>query len=842
MDLPLLKLDSPGTASRAEVGGKAAPLTLLADAGLPVPPGVILPRSAFRWALADAGLLAAARAVSSTGSSGDAASLHRAILSMPLPQGWSAALARAVARLGGRVAVRSSGVDEDGAKRSFAGQHHTSLHVGPDDVEDAVRACWASLYAPEALAYRGSSGPAIAGMAVLIQQMIEPRTAGVLFTIDPVSGSWREMVVEAVWGTGEPLVSGRVAPHWFRVRRPRRLPRGLSRLAGRIRLRVIDSALPSLPGGEGPTLSPSRVTRLCRLGLRVERRFGGPQDIEWAEDAEGRFWILQSRPVTTGGQAERRRDVLWTRRFVGERWPEPATPLGWSLMHPLLEHFIAYPEVQQRYLGGGPSLRLVQGRPYVNATIFRHLAFKLPGRPPPSFMAELVPPDEEAAWRRQLAMAPDLSVYAAVLRTTWRERRWERFEWNPLTNPIAWERYRAQLAAALPRISRTPSDPEDGLRLVDRHIELVRTYIGVHVCSLLFANLTWQLLDGALSEWLPDRSARLMDALATCPPGNRTLETNDALWTLAHQLDETHLEQMEAGHLPEGVAGAAVRTFLASYGHRSEASWEVMAPRWRAHPERLAPLLRLQQRSPTRPGAMADAAEETAGAARAEIEDQLQGARHAAVDLLIHHTRRYLLLRENQRFWFDRLLDSLQRVLLWCGDELVRRGELEVRDDVAFVTWPELRDTLSGEPCELETWVRRRREAHAANQQDVPPAFIRGDDAGPPPAEALRLQGLAVSPGRARGRVRVVRSPTEATRLQPGEILVASAVDPGWTPLFSTAAGVVLELGSVLSHGAVVAREYGLPCVVNVDRVMQRLHDGQEVTIDGTRGTVFVHP
>jgi phosphohistidine swiveling domain-containing protein len=200
------------------------------------------------------------------------------------------------------------------------------------------------------------------------------------------------------------------------------------------------------------------------------------------------------------------------------------------------------------------------------------------------------------------------------------------------------------------------------------------------------------------------------------------------------------------------------------------------------------------------------------------------------------------LLRENQRFWFDRLLDSLQRVLRWLGADLVRQGHLEHPDQVALLTWPELQSAARGRPGDLGGWVTRRAVELEANRAEQPPVFLVGDGPPPPPSGATRLQGLGVSAGRARGRVRIVRSPADADRLQPGEVLVAVAVDPGWTPLFSTAAAVVLELGSVLSHGAVVAREYELPAVANVDRVTQRLRDGQEVTVDGTRGTVFLHP
>jgi pyruvate,water dikinase len=211
------------------------------------------------------------------------------------------------------------------------------------------------------------------------------------------------------------------------------------------------------------------------------------------------------------------------------------------------------------------------------------------------------------------------------------------------------------------------------------------------------------------------------------------------------------------------------------------------------------------------------------------------------LERVIAYARTYLLLRENQRFWFDHLLASLQGVLLFLGDHAVREGWLADRADVALVTWPELRiAALGGRPPDRAV-IEARRAARAEDLRVDPPTFLVGDDPGPPDRGARRLQGLGISSGRVRGRVRVVRSLDEGHTLERGEILVTRAVDPGWTPLFLTAAGVVLEMGSLLSHGAVVAREYGLPAVVNIERATSRLATGQEITVDGSRGLVWVH-
>ncbi len=860
--VPLVALEDVTPEDGRRVGGKVLPLARLAADGLPVPGAVIVPVEAFEAALDEAGLLPLARTVAREGESAAAEALRAGLEGLRVPAALAGALRRAVERLGGVVAVRSSGIDEDGRTRSFAGQHRTVLGVGPTEVAEAVRQCWASLYSPRALAYRGGRGPAPGALAVLVQRLVDPRVSGVLFTINPMTGSWREMTVEAVWGLAEGLVAGQVTPHWYLVRRPRRTPRPVQRLLARVRLQRVQEDLPALesrwvrradgtvgvePVPDGlqrvPTLPPSALRRVCRLGLRVEAHLGTPQDVEWALDQAGRLWLLQSRPVTAGQAPRARDDVLWTRRFLGERFPEPVTPLAWSLIRPLLEHFIAYPEVQARYLAGGPALRLVGGYAYLNASVFPHLAFKLPGRPPPRFMLELLPADEADAFRRRFAVLPDTSVYGAILRTTFRERRWRRFAWNPFTNPDAWTRFEVELLEALPLLSRTPGGSSDAVRLVEDQQELLRRYVGIHVCSLLFANLWDQVLEGLLALWLPEEAVALREALATTPPGNRTLEVNRALVALARTASDQDLSRLEAGEAPEEPFGTALARFLEAYGHRSHASWDVFAPRWRQEPARLVPLLRARAEGEDL-DARARQQDRAFRAARARVAGAVQdpGRRRAllgAVDLL----RRYLLLRENQRFRFEQLQWVHQRTLLWLGAHLTDRGVLSAPESVRFLTWDEVLGLLDGavDADRVPGWVTRRRTSWEAAFRDHPRPFLRGDEAHPVADGTTRLQGLGISPGRATGPVRRVRSLADADALQPGEILVAPAVDPGWTPLFLTAAGVVLELGGRLSHGAVVAREYGVPGVCNVDGALQRLRDGQSITVDGTRGVVFLH-
>ncbi|HND28903.1 MAG TPA: PEP/pyruvate-binding domain-containing protein, partial [Myxococcota bacterium] len=609
-----------------EAGGKGAALARLLRHGFPVPATWVLPYGAFAAFWAHNRLDRYLRAE-------DWAGLEQAILGGSLPFSLVAP--------GPLLAVRSSAGDEDGKEGSAAGQYHSILSVKPEDLADAVRRCWASYYGPEARAYR-KKAPEKLQMALLVQEMVDARSAGVLFTINPLNGSWREMPIEAVWGLGESLVSGRMVPDRYLLRRPRRTPPAL--IAGHMELRLEEETIAPQTmqllarsgrveeqEAEAPKarkLGQVDLVKLGRLGLRAEALFGEPQDVEWAQDRAGEFWVLQSRPITTHARLPRGGSTLWTRRFLGERWPQGASPLGWSLMEPILEWFIAYPQTSAQFLGGDPPLRLVRGHPYLNATVFRHLAFKLPGRPPPQFMLEFFPPDEADHWLRRWGAPPDFRVYASILKSTFEERRWERFRWNPFRNHRAWNSFREQLGGRLAELAACP--PEDAVRVGSA---LVRDYIKIHITSLLFANLYYQLVAPLLQ---PEDQELLLRP----PAGTITSKVNRELWRLSKD--------------PE-----LLPSFLKEHGHRSVASWEIFSPRWIEDPEAVLQLSLLWRDRPD-PALTRQEEDRKTQLALDKIDQPLL---KQAVVL----AQAYLGLREEQRYHFDRILLLLKQKLCALG-------------------------------------------------------------------------------------------------------------------------------------------------------------------------------
>jgi phosphohistidine swiveling domain-containing protein len=813
---------------------------------LPVPDAIVLPVGAMAQFLSHNRLEKQAIQALETGSGDCLVLLQAAIEEAPFPKSLRDSVVLEARRLGlgqkgGGVAVRSSALGEDGAAHSFAGQYASVLHVlNGASLEAAIKTCWSSWFSPPAVALRQSASTPlsvpvsahgkIAGMAVLIQRQIHARCAGVLFTINPLTGSWREMVLEACWGQGEALVSGRVRPDRILLRRPRKTPKPVQRVLARVQVEALELEL----GGQTRALFPDSNGGLCwcdvpspddrvlpekdarrigRVGLRAEALAGCPQDIEWAMDTHGVLVVLQSRPITAQPPT-RGAQVLWTRRFFGERWTALASPMGWSIVQEALHELIAYPETSARFLGGEDPTQLLRGRPYFNVSIFRHLLFKLPGAPPPRFLLEFLPPQEERRWLRRRAAPPSVSVYASILRETFKEKRWQRFRWNPLSNPKAWAVFEGELQSALPGLMAAKGDPSSQLQDAEKWL---REYIKIHICSLLFANIFYQLCEGLLAP-------ELRQALLRCPVENQTQRVNRDLYALSQGGDKAD--------------------FLAKHGHRaSNASWEIFSTRWAEDPQALERLIKPYAAGVlSNPETLGQEQEARSQAAMQQLRANSRGPTGWGRVKMVELTRRYLQLREDQRYVFDALLFAMKGILQRQGLALMGTGG---EHWVQFLTKKELaglaRGTLQSEKA-IEIARARQVEWIEFEKSPAPPVFLSGTENFISPEETRCLKGLGIASGTHTGPARILSSPEAADAFQPGDILIATATDPGWTPLFLVAGAVVLELGSMLSHGAVLAREYGLPAVVNVPDLLSRVVEGQLITVDGTRGVVWLDP
>jgi rifampicin phosphotransferase len=807
------------------VGGKGLSLALLTRAGLPVPAGFCVTSAAFRRArgqrLAD------------------------------LPDLVSA-IADAYRELGGGlVAVRSSATAEDGAITSFAGQQETILGVeGTEAVCDAVARCWASLDSDRAVAYRRRQGIADDGlaMAVVVQRLVAAEVAGVLFTRDPLDPDGRRMLVEASWGLGEAVVSGRVTPDRYALARD-----DGSVVERQIHAKTVEvtaAGVRSVPTERQllACMDAARLAQLAELGRQVEIYYGAPRDIEWAW-AEGRLWLLQARPITTADAVERERvrreeiaalvrraevtGTVWSRFNLSESLPEP-TPMTWALVRRLLSGR-GGAGLMLRDLGFDPDpalddegvFDLVCGRPYCNLSRearqhsrllpYEHSFQALKRAPQRALYPRPGLNPARAGWTFWLGLPVLLPVAIYRLVRAMGLQHQARQTFPPQFRTTVLPAFDTACTAALASdlSTRNTSDlPE----LLEQWSQIVLVDFGRE--ALKPTALAAAVLTGLENQLLPTKGPEGAAAAAR------------ALLMGARAEPDSDLP----GALSELAAGRLDRaTFLAQFGHRGSHEMELSQPRWS---EDQAALERL---AGGRPGSGHAASDAWHAAWNHLVAIAGWGATQQARIRAEVATLHVLLgLRETAKHYLMKGFAVLRRILL----ELDRRYRLQ--GGVFFLTPEELPRLVAGEDLTSVIAERKRRRTLVLGLE-VPPVLFSDDleAIGRPPAPpdgADLLRGVPLSAGVAEAPALVLEEPLTGERPAGPYVLVCPSTDPAWVPLFDGARALVMETGGVLSHGAIVAREYGLPAVAGLDGITRRLRTGQRLRVDGGGGTVTILP
>jgi pyruvate,water dikinase len=834
------RIDEVSAADRGAAGGKGVNLGELAAAGFPVPDGFVLTTSAYA-------LAAGAARVDPR----DPAAAAERLRTSPAPDLVAAEARHAYAWLGGGpVAVRSSATAEDLAGASFAGQQDTYLNVvGDDALLDAIRRCWASLWNERAVAYRLANGVDEAGvsLAVVVQRMVDASVAGVLFTADPVTGRRRRAAVDAVPGLADSLVSGAANPDHYVVDTPAR--------------EVVERR----PAGEVAALTDDELLALAALGDRVERLFGAPQDIEFALDRRRRPWLVQSRPITTlyplpadAPDPDRELRVYFSGN-VFQGYFEPLTPMGIQFFRLLgTGLWRAFGGVADDAAAGPRAVAEAGMRIYVDVTPVVRDPF---GREAFESMTAMGEARTSAVLSR-LASDPRLALVGRSRRRSFRRVAAGLLRvgvplaaLRVLLSPTATRLRYVREMDALARID-LPPDPSAASRLdaFERLLltvppRMVRRLLGMMMPAMLSLVIAGRLLgDRARGDEL--------QTLTRGAPHNPTTEMDLALWSLSVDLradrdSRSALLERTPAELAAAYRAASLparlqdglSAFLSRYGFRSIGEIDIGVPRWSEDPAHiigaLANYVRLER------DALAPDAQFAKGAREAEamvtsLLARVHGPRRAVLRFVLRRLRALIGTREAPKFHIIRLLATPARELLKpVGAELAAHGRIADADDIFLLTLPEARRALAGE--DLSELVAARRETFRRERarRHIPRVLLSdGTDAEAALVSvADGLRGSPASPGVATGTARVIRSP-QGARLEPGEILVAPATDPGWTPLFLTAGALVMEMGGMMSHGAVVAREYGIPAVVGVAGATERIATGHRLTVDGSAGTV----
>jgi len=736
---------------------------------------------------------------------------------------------------GGAVAVRSSATAEDLPYASFAGQQDTFLNVtGADALLDAVRDCWRSLHTARAVAYREANDidHAAVRMAVVVQRMVDPLVAGVMFTANPLTGCRTEMVVDAAPGLGTAVVDGTVvADH-----------------------HVLDG----IRYDERGCLTPAQLARLWQVGGRLQEHFGSPQDVEWAIDHDGALWLLQSRPITTlfplPPQSDRPQPRIYLEFGHVQGMLAPVTPMGMSTLATMLAAMLGSFGIRAEIvdIGGrlyGDLTDLVRGRatrkrlvklmavdfgPRAQAVI-EHILTDPRFDPDPD-----VPAGAGMSLGGTLRTAP--RAVAGILGT--------------LARPDA---ARTRLFREIDQLRRRSVAPA-GPRTAAERLDFVETQdpaagpdaiVWPIVTGMLVATVPAALLKGIASK-------AEVDTVLGGMPHNVTIEMDLALWRVAEAAAEhrelllkTPPEELAASYLAGTLPDIGLAAFLDAYGHRAVGEVDIGVPRWDEDPTpvfaMLANFLRVTdpEEAPDRRFARA------AARAEATLADLVQRARRRRpvrgllAGFFLRRARALTGLREAGKFAGLYPLRETRRQLLLVGAELAGSGLLDRADDIMFLTIAEARAAVEQGVDHRELVVARRAVHQRELRRRRVPVSVLSDGTDVetliPPASSRdgTLRGVGAAPGTATGPARVVRDPATA-HIEPGEILVAATTDPGWTPLFLTAGGLVTETGAAMAHGPTVAREYGIPAVICVPDVTERIRTGQVVTIDGAAGTVTV--
>ncbi|MEQ1794356.1 MAG: PEP/pyruvate-binding domain-containing protein [Nitrospira sp.] len=864
MSSPLIRpLDA--CTDRFLTGGKAAGLARLIAEGFPVPPGLCLTVEAYRQFLREQGMdpeslwnqvrnaKGAARAsvledcrkrIQQGQLSNECTSevmRHLDTLRRPVDQRW---------------AVRSSATNEDDTRASFAGLYRTALGVAGNQLATNIQMVWASLWGERVASYYERAGwsDRPSAMAVVIQPVLDARAAGVLYTIHPVTGRDDQVVVNVVPGLAAGLVDGTMTPDQFTVQWDASTSRAC------VRERVIaqkDRAMRLGGAGvleqelapaerERPSVTDDELEALVQLGKRVEAALHYPVDIEWAIDPQG-FWLLQARPITVAPiQAPPVQVVCeWSRTNFKETMPDVPSPLGISFLEQFMDLFLMGP---YRRLGcqippGMSSVRIYRGRPYLNVSLMYALIEQLRGNP--STLAEHMGGHTIS---RPLPIKPlglGALLWAGLLVAWWiRQASSQSARWFADMKRMGLENDR-EAAQALTLV-------QAGERIRALNEEFLRREMTFGIAGGVTQCL--QALGYLLPRWLGEDWRGLLNAAlqgqAQAISAQQIMRLAELVDVARH--DETVRRVFARADWDGRTADRTLRgtqflrrfeAYLLDYGHRGLGESDIMSPRFADQPEVVLDVLRHQINAQTAqsPAEIIARQQRVREQACADIRARCGWFRWAVFSWWYRRLCRFYALREANRHHLMYYAGATRRLLLRAGALLAERGLLDQSEDVFFIRVEEQLALLGLERRDWRALVQSRRQARARDVQTVAPDQLI-DGAEEASAElspdAGRWRGVPISAGLATGPARIIRTLEDWKKVVPGDILVAPVIDPGMAPLFGIAAGLVVEMGGTLSHGAIIAREYGLPAVANIPGMTTALCDGDIVELDAASGDV----
>jgi len=867
-----VNLDTCSPYSLEAIGGKAQNLGKLTSAGFPVPQGIVIPTYTYESYTKNKVkneltlLLESINYDNERNIEEKSKQIKKLILNISFQSKLEKEIIETLQKLDKNSlwAVRSSAAAEDLPEASFAGQQDSFLNVSAEQITTFIKKCWASYWNKRAITYRHNNNinHLSGGIAVVIQRMINADKSGVLFTSDPRGKRKSTMILESIYGLGEAIVSGLVTPDQFAINKQtgKIVKQNINKQTVQIKYLNGKNKTCTVPDEEQnkPSMNPSLIKQLVKLGKQIETYFNTPQDIEWSIENDN-IYILQSRPITTIFDSE---EILWTRGYGDEYWTDVASPLYVSLLGTYLEDYVlkegaeimGYNEVL-----GNDLIRIHNSHAYFNANVLEQVFTYYPKFARTKELLNYFPVKEQDRIKNLPTKTFKLLLSQLLIAIRDPDGKMKRtndayIKWSKRFLEEMKSFDNADLSTySYEKLNQTFQQME---QLYLKHYRLIRYGMVSHSIATNLMVKNW------LENWLDDTNGVLYSKLISGIPGNKTVETNIAIAKLAqHAQKNTAVKRSLEQDTPEVFLQKLSQSetwkpfkkqydqFMEDYGHRCHTR-EVYYPCWIENPELVITLLQ---------GLISDehldfsSIEQQKRKERKQTEKQifdrikklpLGFIKKRIFKIVLEYAQTYLTFRENQRFFLDHQHLRQRRLFLEYGRRFHKNDLIDDTLDIFFLPKERIFDIAADKRSLDETRLLKEKDSFFKNQGKLPPKFIKGstefDDTIIYDENSMQITGVGCSPGIITGTVRIVTSISEIGTIQKNDILVTRNTDPAWTPVFKKLAGLITETGGILSHGAVVSREYTIPAITAVKQATTLLKNGQQITLDGNTGIIYI--
>ncbi|TXT66844.1 MAG: hypothetical protein BAJALOKI3v1_10115 [Promethearchaeota archaeon] len=897
-----IRLEDINTYYKEKIGGKASNLGNLIQNNFNVPEGFVLTTDAYSSFIHENNLYKGINSLlQEVGSSNiekieeTAKEIQDIILQGIFPENLKKTIKQGCKDIScENFVVRSSAISEDSDNASFAGQYESYLNLKTsDDVIGHVKKCYSSLWSSRALSYRIKNNIPHENMkiAVIVQKMVPAKCAGVLFTVNPTNSKKSEMLIESNFGLGESVMSGLCSPDQFIIDKKcddnQYNFKIIDKKIGKKEYIVFPDHIEQKRGIKTISslkdeslrisLSDQEILELSKLGLEIENLYQKPQDIEWAIDENKEISILQTRPITAFIEKQVSKDIIYSRGYSDDYWNDNCTPLFFNLLgdqltdvvNVELNNIMGYKKMQSKLL------KLYNGHVYFNLDVLKR---KVENEIPPFMRNEDLLnyfPNGSGPYGKETIKDLPFHIISRIVaelrimlfdpqgsisKTDDVYYQWTREKFNPFYKDFNKKLENFRNKENLKNLFQLAEELDILMR---DHFRLVRYGIPVHNIGM---NLLVQYL---LTKFIGKQECLKYYPILISGLDHKLTETNQKIHNLASQAQKSKkLTQLLIESNPKNLMEKLLsyqdpeiesfhenlKKFLIKYGDRGFTR-EPYYPRWREEPRYVVEILqslvleneeeisKIQKKNKHHRNLVKKYIE-------SKIRSQFLGfTKWKLFSTILKFSKRYIKFREAQRFNLDKWITLNRNLYLEIAKLLQEKGYIINIQDIFFLYRNEIRFLINREirkqvKEQLKVKIAERKRIFERYEDKVPPKFISGkrefNDRLEYEEDSHVFKGIPASQGEIRGKIRVLTTIEDISKVKSGEILVVPRTDPGWTPIFSKIGGLITETGGVLSHGAVVSREYGVPAVTNISNACNYFKNGQMVTLNGYNGIVRV--